>query len=220
MRVFSGPMPASESAATTFTFAGNARQASVAGPSKISVSLVIASRSIRCCAIHGAPASPRGGLRLSIVTDVIAPIRAPLTPSRPAMAPEGTRMRQRLAAARSTQSWRPRSPPQERTTRSRPALSVLGAISSRCFCVDASTTMLEASTRSSSERNGAGEPRRLRKRSAFSRSRAVAPTSRRPGRPWSRARQTCRPMAPSPAMPTSMLRAWYHAARHSNDGSA
>src|SRR3989454_11182935 len=30
MRVFSGPMPASESAATTFTFAGNARQASVA----------------------------------------------------------------------------------------------------------------------------------------------------------------------------------------------
>src|SRR2546422_649550 len=86
MRVFSGPMPASESAASTFTLAGNARHASVAGPSKISVSVVIRSRSIFCCAIHGAPARLRGGLRVSIVTDVTAPTRAPLTPLRPAIA--------------------------------------------------------------------------------------------------------------------------------------
>src|SRR5262249_55189516 len=43
MRVFSGPIPASDSAATTLTFAGKARQASVAGPSKITVSAVIQS---------------------------------------------------------------------------------------------------------------------------------------------------------------------------------
>src|SRR2546422_7529216 len=69
MRVFSGPMPASESAASTFTLAGNARQASVAGPSKMSVSSVIRSRSIFCASIHGAPLSPRGGFRVSMVTD-------------------------------------------------------------------------------------------------------------------------------------------------------
>ena len=205
-------MPASESAATTLTFAGKARQASVAGPSKISVSCVIASRSIFCCSIQRAPARPRGGLRLSIVTDVIAPMRAPLTPSRPAIAPDGTRMRQWLAAATSTQSWRPSRPPHESTTRSRPALSAVGAISSRCFCVDASTTRFDASTSASSERNGAGERRSFRKRSAFARSRAVAPASRSPGMPSSRARQTCRPIAPSPTTPTSIVRAWYHAA--------
>ena len=104
MRVFSGPMPASARAASTFTLAGNARHASVAGPSKMSVSSVIASRSIFCASIHGAPASPRGGLRVSIVTDVIAPTRAPLTPSRPAIAAEGTKIRQRLASASFTQS--------------------------------------------------------------------------------------------------------------------
>ncbi len=62
MRVRSGPMPASESAATTLTLAGKALTARVAGPSKISVSSVIASRSMRCSSIHGAPARPRGRL--------------------------------------------------------------------------------------------------------------------------------------------------------------
>lgn len=131
VRVSSGPMPASESAASTLTLAGNARHASIAGPSKISVSVVIASRSILCSTIQGAPARPRGGLRVSMVTDVTSPIRAPLTPSRPAMAAEGTRMRQPFAAAMSTQSWRPRRPPHESTMRSRPAARIRGAISSR-----------------------------------------------------------------------------------------
>ena len=90
IRVFSGPIPASESAATTLTFAGKARHASVAEPSKIKVSRVMASRSIFCASIHGAPARPRGGLRVSIVTESIAPTRAPLTPSRPAIAADGT----------------------------------------------------------------------------------------------------------------------------------
>src|SRR5947199_335762 len=89
MRVFSGPMPASESAASTFTLAGNARHASVAGPSKMSVSVVIRSRSIFCCSIHGAPARPRGGLRVSIVPPGIPSSSArqtarPIAP-RPAM---------------------------------------------------------------------------------------------------------------------------------------
>ncbi len=47
MRVRSGPTPASERAATTLTLAGKAWQASRADPSKISVSAVIAPRSIR-----------------------------------------------------------------------------------------------------------------------------------------------------------------------------
>src|SRR6185369_1611183 len=90
IRVFSGPMPARDRAATTLTFAGKARHASVAVPSKINVSRVIESRSIFCDSIHGAPARPRGGLRVSIVTESIAPTFAPLTPSSPAIAAEGT----------------------------------------------------------------------------------------------------------------------------------
>ena len=59
-------------------------------PSKINVSRVIESRSIFCDSIHGAPARPRGGLRVSIVTESIAPTFAPLTPSSPAIAADGT----------------------------------------------------------------------------------------------------------------------------------
>src|SRR5215467_6546049 len=76
MRVFSGPTLASETAATTFTLAGKAFTANVAGPSKMSVSVVMASWSIFCCSIHGAPASPRGGLRVSMVTEVILASRS------------------------------------------------------------------------------------------------------------------------------------------------
>src|SRR6266404_1785571 len=115
-------------------------------------------------------------------------------------------MRQPFAAARSIQSWRPISPPQESTTRSLPAASVRGAISSRrCACVDASITRSETRMSSSSERKGAGAPRLFRKVSAFSRSRAVAPARWRPAMPSSRARQSCRPIAPSPTTPTSMI---------------
>src|SRR5437867_10626764 len=115
-------------------------------------------------------------------------------------------MRQPRDAARSIQSWRPMSPPHESTTRSFPASSVRGAISSRrCACVDASITRSEARTSASRERNGAGEPRLFRKRSAFSRSGAVAPARWRPAMPSSRARQSCRPIAPSPTTPTSMI---------------
>src|SRR5882762_8654629 len=132
-------MPASESAASTLTLAGKARQASVAGPSKISVSSRRASRSIFCCTIQGAPASPFGGLRDSIVTDVISPMAAPLTPSSPAIAAEGTRMRAPERSASATQSSRPSSAPQDSTTRSRPAASTFGASSARCARVEAST---------------------------------------------------------------------------------
>src|SRR6266849_2385478 len=98
------------------------------------------------------------------------------------------------------------SPPHESTTRCFPAASVLGAISSRrCACVDASTTRSDAWMSSASERKGAGVPRLFRKRSAFSRSRAVAPASRRPAMPSSRARTSGRPIAPSPTTPTSMI---------------
>src|SRR5436309_1479034 len=115
-------------------------------------------------------------------------------------------MRQPRDAARSIQSWRPMSPPHESTTRSFPASSVRGAVSSRrCACVDASITRSEARTSASRERNGAGEPRLFRKRSAFSWSRAVAPARWRPAMPSSRARQSCRPIAPSPTTPTSMI---------------
>src|SRR5439155_235410 len=137
-------MPASERAASTFTLAGKARQASVAGPSKMSVSSRRASRSIFRSTTHGAPASPFGGLRDSIVTEVMRPIAAPFTPSRPAMAPDGTRIRAPFASARAIQSSRPSSAPQESTTRSRPAPSAFGAISCKCACVDASTTRSEA----------------------------------------------------------------------------
>src|SRR5438128_7257901 len=58
---------------------------------------------------------------------------------------------------------------------------------------------------SSSGRKGTGVPRLFRKRSAFSRSRAVPPASRRPAMPSSRARHSCRPMAPSPTTPTCMI---------------
>ena len=69
--VRSGPTPASDSAARTLTLAGNAGHAAVAGPSKISVSSWMASRSIFCWTTQGAPAQPAGALRLSIVTEVM-----------------------------------------------------------------------------------------------------------------------------------------------------
>ncbi len=198
VRVRSGPMPASDSAASTFTLAGKARHASVAGPSKISVSSVIAARSIFCWTIHGAPARPAGGLRVSIVMEVMAPMAPPFTPSSPAMAPDGTRMRHPLEWASATQSARPSRPPQESTTRSRPAPRVLGAISCRCAWVEASTTTSEASTRASSDRNGAGDFKAFRNVSALSRVRDVAPARRRPSIPPSTARQMARPMTPRP----------------------
>src|SRR5258708_36016833 len=53
-----------------------------------------------------------------MVTAVIAPSRAPLTPSRPAIAPDGTRMRQPCFSARAAQpSSTPTSAPTERTIR-------------------------------------------------------------------------------------------------------
>src|SRR5207245_1489506 len=58
---------------------------------------------------------------------------------------------------------------------------------------------------SSSGRKGTGVPRLFRKRSAFSRSRAVPPARRRPAMPSSRARHSCRPIAPSPTTPTRMI---------------
>ena len=122
-------MPARDSAASTLTLAGNAGQAAVAGPSKMSVSSRIASRSILCCVIHGAPAQPAGALRLSIVTEVTGPIAPALTPSSPAMAPDGTRIRQPWRSASATQSARPSSAPHDSTTRSRPAPSAFGATS-------------------------------------------------------------------------------------------
>ena len=98
----SGPRPASETAATTLTLAGNARHASRAVPSKTSVSSRIASRSI--AATPGAPARPRGGFRVSIVTEARWPATAaPLSPSSPAIAADGAWMRPPLAAARATQ---------------------------------------------------------------------------------------------------------------------
>src|SRR2546425_380062 len=195
-------MPASERAASTFTLAGKARQASVAGPSKMSVSSRRASRSIVRSTTHGAPASPFGGLRDSIVTEVMRPIAAPFTPSSPALAPDGTRIRAPFASARAIQSSRPSSAPQESTTRSRPAPSAFGAISCKCACVDASTTRSEAATRASRSRKGGRDLRLARNDSARSRVRAVAPASTRPGSPASMARQTWRPIAPRPTMPT------------------
>src|SRR3989454_12480367 len=58
---------------------------------------------------------------------------------------------------------------------------------------------------SSSGRKGTGVPRLFRTRSAFSRSRAVPPARRRPAMPSSRARHSCRPIAPSPTTPTCMI---------------
>src|SRR5215475_3908078 len=132
MRVFSGPTLASETAATTFTLAGKAFTASVAGPSKMSVSVVMASRSIFCCSIHGAPASPRGGLRVSMVTEVMLASRAPFMPSSPATAPEGTRMRQPCFSASCAHSSRtPTRPPTERTMRCLPAARTEGGLGRR-----------------------------------------------------------------------------------------
>ena len=120
MRVRSGPSPARDTAATTFTFAGNARHASRAVPSKTSVGVVMASRSSP--ATPGAPASPRGGFRVSMVTLARWPsTAAPFSPSSPAIAAEGAWIRAPRAAACSTHSGWSRSAPTERTTRSRPA---------------------------------------------------------------------------------------------------
>src|SRR3989441_957556 len=195
-------MPASERAASTFTLAGKARQASVAGPSKISVSSRRASRSIFRSTTHGAPASPLGGLRDSIVTEVMRPIAAPFTPSSPAMAPDGTRMRAPFASASAIQSSRPSSAPQESTTRSRPAPSAFGAISCRCACVDASTTRSEAAARRAGRGRGGGDGRPGRNAPPRSGVRAVARASRSPGRPAWMAGQPWRPIAPRPTTPT------------------
>src|SRR6267142_1112646 len=60
--VRSGPIPASDNAMATFTFAGNPFAASRAVPSNIFRGLVISSISMSFSTIYGAPASPRIGL--------------------------------------------------------------------------------------------------------------------------------------------------------------
>ena len=98
MRVRSGPSPARETAATTLTLAGNARHASRAVPSKTTVGDVIAGRSSP--ATPGAPASPRGGFRVSMTTESRCPsTAAPFSPSSPAIAAEGAWIRAPWAAA-------------------------------------------------------------------------------------------------------------------------
>ena len=101
MHVRSGPSPAKDTAATTFTLAEGA-QASRAVPSKTSVGAVIAARSMP--ATPGAPARPRGGFRVSMTTVSLTVHGGPFNPSSPAIAPEGAWIRAPRAAACSTHS--------------------------------------------------------------------------------------------------------------------
>ena len=79
-----------------------------------------------------------------MVTLVMAPSRAPLTPSSPAMAPEGTRMRQPcFSASRAHSSSTPISAPTESTIRCFPAASTVGPNSRSATRVAASTIRSE-----------------------------------------------------------------------------
>ena len=159
----------------------------------------MASRSMPFSTMWGAPANPRGGFRLSMVTWVIAPSRAPLTPSSPAMAPEGTRIRQPcFSASRVHSSRTPRSPPTESTMRCFPAARTAGANSRSAACVAAST--MRSDRWMSSGRETAGNPL------ALAGSRTWTPARVTPGIPAVMARAMWVPITPIPTMPTFSIR--------------
>jgi len=89
--VLSGPTPARLSAADTFTFDGNPRMAS--RPSLRRSACLRSTPPSRCSAPrHRAPRPTPGRFARVSVTESTRPTAAPRTPSKPAIAPEGTRM--------------------------------------------------------------------------------------------------------------------------------
>src|SRR5687767_7433407 len=79
--VCSGPTPASDRAAATFTLAGNPAAASRALPVNTSLGALSPSTEILLATRCGAPASPFGGLRVVIRTELILPSAAAVTAS-------------------------------------------------------------------------------------------------------------------------------------------
>ena len=154
--VRSGPMPARLSAAATLTLAGKPFTASRALPSN---TLSGALRSLtlmlfftRC----GAPSSPLGGLRVTMVTEWIKPSAAACTASSPSSAPLGTTICAPCFAARSfTSGWASRAPTLI-TTSVRPFFSAGSAICRNTSAGAHSTTMSACSASSASGTTGTG----------------------------------------------------------------
>ena len=100
-----------------------------------------------CCTRYGAPSSPRGGLRLSMVTLSTRPSAAARTASRPSSAPVGTTMRAPVSCARRTRCMRGSSAPTEAGTNTRPASIAGPAICSNTAAGAASTTISASASR-------------------------------------------------------------------------
>ena len=119
--VRSGPIPDRLTAAKTFRFAGNPRQASRADPKNSSCSWSSPSNKIPRSCKKGAPSQASGGLREVITTRSTLPRQADFMPSRPAMAPDGAKSRHPVLRDRSKISGCSRRAPTLITIKSLPA---------------------------------------------------------------------------------------------------
>ena len=200
-RVLSGPMPARESATATLTLAGNPRIASRAEPSNTRRGAASPSTEMPLATRWGAPASPFGGLRVSIVTSSTAPSLTARTASRPSSAPVGTRMRPPCFRARSTRSMLSMSAPTDSGMKMRPRFRAGSATERNRAAGRHSRTMPAASAIFSMGATGTGVFSPATKASALPRSRADTAERPIPGTlPRSTRRATSRPMAPRPAI--------------------
>src|SRR5216683_1647400 len=148
-----------------------------------------------------------------MVTAVIAPSRAPFTPSRPAIAPDGTRMRQPcFSASAAHPSSTPTSAPTESTIRCLPAESTAGPNSRSAAWVAAST--IRSARSISPSRASTGYP------AAVAGRRTLTPTSVVPGMPRVSASATRRPITPIPTIPIFSMRSSFPPRERRGDDSS
>ena len=152
----------------------------------------------------GAPASPFGGLRVVMRTELIVPSAAAATASSPSSPPVGTMMRPPCCLASSSNSGRGSSAPQESTITCLPAVSIGRQICSRIAAGAHSTARSACSGNSSSATIGTSMPSSSSQPRAFSSSRAATQASVSPGTPSASLRASARPMVPSPAIAMRM----------------
>ncbi len=148
-------MPARASAAATFTLAGKPRAASRAFPANTRSGIVTSIMSMPCCSRYGAPNSPDGGLRVSIVMLSIRPSAAARTASRPSNAPVGTMIRAPVSFARFTRCILGSNAPTEAGMKIRPD-SIAGTAMRSNSAAGAASTTISASASSASPTMSAG----------------------------------------------------------------
>ena len=204
--VKSAPMPARPSAAATLTFAGKAAAPSRALPLKTHVAPFNPSRVMLFSTMWGAPCKALGGLRVTILTELIVPSAAARTASSPSSAPVARMTRAFFLAACFSISGFARMPAPLTVTRIFPREIVAFAISAKTTFGAQSTTISQDSATSSIDMISMGVFRVARKASAFSRRPEAMLLSCNPLIPSSSALATTLPMVPRPTIPTFNIR--------------